>query len=271
LFPPFDSSFGLFNPQLSSIVLALQFLLPQLRTACSLPAKLIVTMAGSTTGEPNDEIVPTENLNGSAQPTPEVNENKEVKDVKDGKAPAEKAPKLACRGKKHDMKKRKPKKKNDESDSSSSSSSPHESDADSDESSSSESESDSEKRKRHRLRTKARSKRALKDKKRLRKKKQRSRKVETSDSSTDTSEVSEDEASAESDESLDDRALRKLITRLKLKKRANELTASDPVVDRSREKRPKKKKPASKVAYKRVDQCELNQVTDHISILTSIS
>jgi hypothetical protein len=62
---------------------------------------------------------------------------------------------------------------------------------------------------------------------------------------------------------LDEKALRKLVTRLKLKKRAkklrdqtsDDLTASDPLSEK-REKRSKKKKPASKVAFKRVDQRE---------------
>ena len=59
--------------------------------------------------------------------------------------------------------------------------------------------------------------------------------------------------------------MRKLVTKLKLSKKrakklrelaADDLAASDSVGETRREKRSKKKKPASKVAYKRVDQCE---------------
>ncbi|KAJ5501890.1 hypothetical protein N7463_004764 [Penicillium fimorum] len=208
----------------------------------------------STLAEAKDEVV-SENLNGSAQPT-------EVKEVKDAVAPAPEstptpAPKLC---KKH----KKKNKKKDESDSSSeSSSSGSDSDADSeDESDSTESDSDTEKRKRHRLR-KVRARRALKDKKRRKKKKQRSRKVESSASESDTSSGSDSEPSTDSDDEIDDKALRKLVTKLKLsKKRAKKLrelaaddsAASDPVGETRRERRSKKKKPASKVAYKRVDQ-----------------
>ncbi|KAJ6094527.1 hypothetical protein N7467_002040 [Penicillium canescens] len=219
----------------------------------------------SIIAEAKDEVDPsTENLNGSAQP-PEV----AVKDiaVKDAAvAPAaETAPKLVCQ--KHDKKKKRKKrtKKADSSDSSSSSSSSSsDSDADTDDADSeSTSESNTDKRKRHRIRAKARAKRVLKDKKRRKRRKQRSRKAAASDSdsTSDSSSESDSDSSAESDDSLDEKALRKLVTRLKLKKRAkklrdqtsDDLTASDPLSEK-REKRSKKKKPASKVAFKRVDQ-----------------
>ncbi|KXG52455.1 ATPase, AAA-type, core [Penicillium griseofulvum] len=210
----------------------------------------------STPVEPKDEVVP-DNLNGSAQST----DVKDVKEVKDAVAPASEttpasAPKLC---KKH--KKKNKKKEESDSSSESSSSSESDSDADSEEESDSESDSNTEKRKR-RLR-KARAKRALKDKKRRKKKKQRSRKVESSDSESDSPSESDSASSTDSDDEIDDKALRKLVTKLKLsKKRAKklrelaseDLAASDAVGETRREKRSKRKKPASKVAYKRVDQ-----------------
>ncbi|KAI2685367.1 hypothetical protein LCP963914a_4694 [Penicillium roqueforti] len=212
----------------------------------------------STPAEAKDEVVPSENVNGSAQST----ETKEVKDAAAAPAP-ETAPASTpkvCKNKKH---KRKNKQK-EESDSSSESSSSSESDSDADsESDSTESDADTEKRKRHRLR-KARARRATKDKKRRKKKKQqRSRKAEASDSESDSSSEADSESSTDSDDEIDDKALRKLVAKLKLsKKRAKklrelaseELAASDSVGEARREKRSKKKKPASKVAYKRVDQ-----------------
>ncbi|KAJ6013078.1 hypothetical protein N7522_003433 [Penicillium canescens] len=217
----------------------------------------------SITAEAKDEVDPsTENLNGSAQP-PEVAVKDAAKDAAVAPA-AETAPKLVCQ--KHDKKKRKKRtKKADSSDSSSSSSSSSsDSDADTDDADSeSTSESNTDKRKRHRIRAKARAKRVLKDKKRRKRRKQRSRKAAASDSdsTSDSSSESDSDSSAESDDSLDEKALRKLVTRLKLKKRAkklrdqtsDDLTASDPLSEK-REKRSKKKKPASKVAFKRVDQ-----------------
>ncbi|KAJ5320623.1 hypothetical protein PENANT_c033G02621 [Penicillium antarcticum] len=214
--------------------------------------------------EAKDEVDPsTENLNGSAQPEVAV---KEVPAKDPAVAPAaETAPKLVCQ--KHDKKKKRKKraKKADSSDSSSSSSSSNsDSDADTDDADSeSTSESNTDKRKRHRIRAKARTKRVLKDKKRRKRRKQRSRKAAASDtdSSSDSSSESDSDSSEKSDDSLDEKALRKLVTRLKLKKRAkklrdqtsDDLTASDPLSEK-REKRSKKKKPASKVAFKRVDQ-----------------
>ncbi|KGO67983.1 ATPase, AAA-type, core [Penicillium italicum] len=211
----------------------------------------------STIAEAKDEVVSSENLNGSAQST----EVKEVKDAAVAPAPETtpaSAPKLCKKYKKKNRKK-------EESHSSSDSSSSSESDSDAgseEESDSTESDSDTEKRKRHRLR-KARAKRALKDKKRRKKKKQRSRKAEASDSGSDSLSESGSESSTDSDDEIDDKALRKLVTKLKLsKKRAKklrelaseDLAASDSLGETRREKRSKKKKPASKVAYKRVDQ-----------------
>ncbi|KAI2722727.1 hypothetical protein CBS147332_3656 [Penicillium roqueforti] len=212
----------------------------------------------STPAEAKDEVVPSENVNGSAQST----ETKEVKDAAAAPAP-ETAPASTpkvCKNKKH----KKKNKQKEESDSSSESSSSSESDSDADsESDSTESDADTEKRKRHRLR-KARARRATKDKKRRKKKKQqRSRKAEASDSESDSSSEADSESSTDSDDEIDDKALRKLVAKLKLsKKRAKklrelaseELAASDSVGETRREKRSKKKKPASKVAYKRVDQ-----------------
>jgi hypothetical protein len=216
----------------------------------------------STTKEVNDEVVPpSDNLNGSAQPNPQDA-------VKDAVAPAsETPPKLVC--KKHEdkkkKKKRKSQKKTDTDSSSDSSSSDSDSDADSEESDSTESESNADKRKRHRLR-KARARRALKDRKRRKKRKQRSRKAaaEAEAEESVSSSESDSESSTDSDDEIDDRTLRKLVSKLKLsRKRAKklreinseDLAASDQGETR-REKRSKKKKPASKVAYKRVDQCE---------------
>ncbi|KAJ5756934.1 uncharacterized protein N7511_007116 [Penicillium nucicola] len=214
--------------------------------------------------EAKDEVDPsTDNLNGSAQPEVAV---KEVLAKDPAVAPAaETVPKLVCQ--KHDKKKKckkRPKKADSSDSSSSSSSSNSDSDADTDDADSeSSSESNTDKRKRHRIRAKTRAKRVLKDKKRRKRRKQRSRKAAASDSdsSSDSSSASDSESSVESEDSLDEKALRKLVTRLKLKKRAKELrdqtaddlTASDPLSEK-REKRSKKKKPASKVAFKRVDQ-----------------
>lgn len=216
--------------------------------------------------EVKDEVAPpSESLNGSAQP----NTQEVVKDA--AVAPAsETPPKLVCKKHEKDKKKKKNKKRVDDTDSSSdssSSSSDSDSDADSEETDSTETESDTDKRKRHRLR-KARARRALKDRKRRKRKKQRSRKAaaEASESDSDPSSGSETESSTDSDEEIDDKTLRKLVSKLKLsKKRAkklrdltsDDLAASDPLGETRREKRSKKKKPASKVAYKRVDLCEL--------------
>ncbi|KAJ5349548.1 hypothetical protein N7541_007275, partial [Penicillium brevicompactum] len=223
---------------------------------------------------PHDRVLPaSDDLNGSI-PNPSEKETKErdsidkevkdaketkdakdIKDVKDVKD-SDTISKPVC--KKHEKKKKVAHKKEESDTSGSDSSSNSDSDADSD--SDSESESSTDKRRRHRLRTKARARRALKDKKR-RKKKHRSRKVDTSDSDSDSDSESDTATSTESDVSMDEKALRKLVTKLKLKKKAkklrdqtsDDLTPSDPVAE-GRQKRSKKKKPASKVAYKRVDQ-----------------
>jgi hypothetical protein len=64
---------------------------------------------------------------------------------------------------------------------------------------------------------------------------------------------------------VDDKALRKLVARLKLQQKrskrlrdqANDsLGGLDPLGEGRRDKKSRKKKPASKVAYKRVDQRE---------------
>ncbi|KAG0156595.1 hypothetical protein PDIDSM_3776 [Penicillium digitatum] len=169
--------------------------------------------------EAKDEVIPSENLNGSAQST-EVREVREVKEVAVAPAPETTQPPKSAT-------------------------------------------SDTEKRKRHR-RQKARAKRALKDKKRRKKKrKQRSRKAEASDSESDSPSESDSESSADSGDEIDDKALRKLVTKLKVSKRrakklrglaSEDVAANDSVGETRREKRSKKKKPASKVAYKRVDQ-----------------
>ncbi|KAJ5169263.1 uncharacterized protein N7482_004857 [Penicillium canariense] len=229
-------------------------------------------------GETKDEAEPcTDNINGSAQPpAPEV-----TKDAAPT-VPAEKAPKGAAGCKKHDAKKetQKPKKKkrrsrqkhvttessSSESGSSSSgtSTSSDSDDADSD-SDSIASESETDHRKRHRLRAKARAKRALRDKKKQKKKRKlRSRKLPPSDSGTESSSDSDSESddSAEVDTAVDEKALRKLVARLRLQKRAkrlrgpahDELGGLDSLGDSRRDKRSRKKKPASKVAFKRVDQ-----------------
>ncbi|KAK9855297.1 hypothetical protein MYU51_002701 [Penicillium brevicompactum] len=227
-------------------------------------------MAEPTT-EPHGRVLPaSDDLNGSI-PNPseketkerdsidkEVKDAKETKDAKDVKdvKDSDTTSKPVC--KKHEKKKKVAHKKEESDSSGSDSSSDSDSDADSD--SDSESESSTDKRRRHRLRTKARARRALKDKKR-RKKKHRSRKVDTSDSDSDSESESDTATSTESDVSMDEKALRKLVTKLKLKKKAkklrdqtsDDLTPSDPVAE-GRQKRSKKKKPASKVAYKRVDQ-----------------
>ncbi|KAJ5698014.1 hypothetical protein N7462_000019 [Penicillium macrosclerotiorum] len=238
------------------------------------------------TGETKHEVDPsTENLNGSAQPTaPEAT----VKDAATATVPAtENAPKVAiCKKhpdakadnqKRKKKKKKSKKKKQDASDSdstessssssseSSSSSSASDSDSDLDDADSESIASDSEpdRRKRHRLRAKARAKRALRDKKRRKKRKLRSRKlVETDSDSEIPSDGDSDAEESEDIEDADEKALRKLMARIKLKKRAkrlrnqsnDDLDLSDPAGESRRDKRSKKKKPASKVAFKRVDQ-----------------
>jgi hypothetical protein len=219
------------------------------------------------TEESKHEVEP-ENVNGSVQPAPEAS----VKDAATITVPVENAPKVGC--KKHpdaksDKKKKRSKKKHDASESSSDSSGSTDSSSESDsgnaDSESIASESESDKRRRHRLKTKVRAKRSQKDKKRRRKRKVRSRRSNATDSDTDTDDSDTDsESSRDTDSSLDEKALRKLVTRLKLKKRAkrlrdetnDDLGVNDPLGETRRDKRSKKKRPASKVAFKRVDQRE---------------
>ncbi|KAJ5414772.1 hypothetical protein N7509_001399 [Penicillium cosmopolitanum] len=179
--------------------------------------------------------------------------------------------------KQKDKRKKRSKKKSardddDETESSDDSSSSSSDNSDSSDSGDADSESDSsesdelDRRKRNRMRTKARAKQALKDKRRKKKKNRsrQSRKVVSSDSDSESTldSESEDDSANESDESLDEKALRKLVTRLKLKRQAkklrdqtnDDLGLGDPLGDGRREKRSKRKKPASKVAFKRVDQ-----------------
>ncbi|KAJ5321996.1 uncharacterized protein N7506_011126, partial [Penicillium brevicompactum] len=207
---------------------------------------------GSIPNPSEKETKERDSIDKEVKDAKETKDAKDVKDVKDSDTTS----KPVC--KKHEKKKKVAHKKEESDSSGSDSSSDSDSDADSD--SDSESESSTDKRRRHRLRTKARARRALKDKKR-RKKKHRSRKVDTSDSDSDSESESDTATSTESDVSMDEKALRKLVTKLKLKKKAkklrdqtsDDLTPSDPVAE-GRQKRSKKKKPASKVAYKRVDQ-----------------
>ncbi|KAJ5094968.1 hypothetical protein N7532_007259 [Penicillium argentinense] len=231
-------------------------------------------MAEPAVDQVQHEVEPTDHANGSAQ-TVEV----AVKDAATTTTPAD-AAKAAC--KKHpdtksDTQKRKKrtKKKQEETESSSSSSSSatssSSSSSDNSDSEGADSESDAsssgeiDRRKRNRVRAKARAKRALKDKKRKKKKRNaRSARKGSTDSESETSDDSEtdDDSSGASDDSLDEKALRKLVTRLKLKRQAkklrdqtnDDLGINDSLGDGSRTKRSKKKKPASKVAFKRVDQ-----------------
>ncbi|KAJ5081297.1 hypothetical protein NUU61_009561 [Penicillium alfredii] len=228
----------------------------------------------ATPADPADtklEIDPSpENVNGTTQPsTSEV----PVKDTAAPIAATETTPKVAvC--KKHEniadsKRKKKGKKKPDATDSSSESTSssdstgkPGSATADSE---STASESETDRHKRNRLRAKARSRRTLKDKQKRKKKKKklRSRKAAEIVSETDSSTESESDFDGLDDEgSMDEKALRKLVLKLKLKKRArrlrdqasDELGGSDLLGETRREKRSKKKKPASKLAFKRVDQ-----------------
>ncbi|KAJ5137164.1 hypothetical protein N7448_005718 [Penicillium atrosanguineum] len=207
------------------------------------------------------EVEPENNANGPAQPAPEVS----VKDAATTTAVPDN-PKVCKKHSKWDKKKRSQKKQDASESSSDSESTDSSSGSDSAnaDSESIASESESDKRRRHRLKTKTRTKRAQKDKKRRKRRKVRSRKSTSTDSDTDSSNDSDTDSESwrDSDSSLDEKALRKLVTRLKLKKRArrlrdetnDDLGTSDPLGESRRDKRSKKKKPASKVAYKRVDQ-----------------
>jgi hypothetical protein len=250
-------------------------------------------MAEPTTevGETKHEVDPSsDNING-AQQAPDVS----VKDAATTTASAENAPKVAAVCKKHPdpkndghkkKKKRKSKKKKQhheaaESSSSESSSSSSSSSSDSDsaansasdseeaDSDSADTESDAGHRKRQRLRAKARAKRAQRDKKKNKKKrKTKSRKAAQPDSESESSSDSDSKSSESDDEgdsAVDEKALRKLVARLKLQQKrgkrlrdqANDsLGGLDPLGDGRRDKKSRKKKPASKVAFKRVDQRE---------------
>jgi hypothetical protein len=178
--------------------------------------------------------------------------------------PAETAKAPACKkhGAEPDKRSKKKKKAPETSDSSSESSSSSDS---SSETSASECTSGNEldRRKRHRQRTRARARRAMKNRRRTKKRSRRS------DSDPDASSPSDSEDAGDSDphmfSSTDEKALRKLMAQLQLNtlrfkgrpKRFNQqasddLSISDPLGD-VRQKR-KKKKTASKVAFKRVDQ-----------------
>lgn len=228
-----------------------------------------VLMADLSTdaGDTKHDVEPSDNA--SAQPAEVA-----VKDA--ASVPAETVPKVAC--KKHsdpksDSQKKKKQGKNrqlapdsssDESSSTESSSTESETDQADTESVASETSSE-ERRKRQRVRTKARPKRFLKDKKRKKKRKPRSRKAAESDSDSDSTSDSDSDSDSDSKakESLDEQSLWKLLTRLTLKRKARQLRDQtnddlgimDPLgLETRREKRVKKKKPASKVAFKRVDQ-----------------
>ncbi|KAJ6096977.1 hypothetical protein N7486_007723 [Penicillium sp. IBT 16267x] len=214
--------------------------------------------------EPSTEIIKI--VNGSPPPVPEV----AVKDSATSAIP-EKSPRTGTGCKKHTdkmdgMKKKKRKSKMrdaDESSDSDSSLSPGDTDTDTSVTDSIASDSEPERRKKHRMRVKAQAKRALKDKKKRKKRKQRGRKSGAADSISDISSDSDAESdSYESDSSLDEKLLRKLVSKLTVKKRhkrlrdqtSDDVGATDSPSEIRREKRSKKKKPASKVAFKRVDQ-----------------
>ncbi|KAJ5984702.1 hypothetical protein N7481_006801 [Penicillium waksmanii] len=225
--------------------------------------------------EPSDHTVTTQDVSVK-DPATTTTTNTSLEGAKSCKKHPD-HPDQKQKQKQKDKRKKRSKKKSphdddDETESSDDSSSSSSDDSDSSDSGDADSESDSsesdelDRRKRNRMRAKARAKQALKDKKRKKKKNRsrQSRKVISSDSdsaSTVDSESDED-STDESDESLDEKALRKLVTRLKLKRQAkklrdqanDDLGLGDPLGDGRREKRSKRKKPASKVAFKRVDQ-----------------
>ncbi|KAJ5610155.1 hypothetical protein N7510_006874 [Penicillium lagena] len=180
--------------------------------------------------------------------------------------PAEKAKTPVCKkhGAKPDKRTKKKKKAPETSNSSSDSTSTSSSDSSSETSASECTSSDElDRRKRHRQRTRARARRAMKNRHKTKKRSPRS------DSDSDASSPSDSEDAGGSDahmfSSTDEKALRKLMAQfqrntLRFKghaKRLNQqasddLNISDPLGD-VRQKR-KKKRPASKVAFKRVDQ-----------------
>lgn len=240
--------------------------------------------------EPGDretklEVDPSDNVNNGNQPAPEIS----VKEAATTPAPAENGPKVAAVCKKHPdakhdgqkkkKKKKKSKKKHEtaessSSDSDSSSSSTPSSSSESAEASNSEdAESDSDAnesatdhRRRQRIRAKARARRAQRDKKKKKTKtKTKSRKQAQSDSESDSSSDadSESEDSNNGGDSVDEKAIRKLVAQLKLSQKRvkrlrdqvnDPLSGLDPPGESRRDKRSRKKKPASKVAFKRVDQ-----------------
>lgn len=234
------------------------------------------------------EVDPSDNVNNGNQPAPEVS----VKETATTPAPAENAPKVAAVCKKHPdakhdgQKKKKKKKKRskkkheaaessssdaDSSSSSSSSSSSESAEASNSgdaESDSDASESATDHRRRQRIRAKARARRAQRDKKKKKTKtKTKSRKQAQSDSESESSSDadSESEDSNDGGDSVDEKAIRKLVAQLKLSQKRvkrlrdqvnDPLGGLDPVGESRRDKRSRKKKPASKVAFKRVDQRE---------------
>lgn len=233
------------------------------------------------------EVDPSDNVNNGNQPAPEIS----VKETATTPGPAENAPKVtaACKkhpDTKHDSQKKKKKKKSKKkheaaespsSDSDSSSSSSSSSSSESAEASNSEdaesdsdaSESAPDHRRRQRIRAKARARRAQRDKKKKKKTKTKtkSRKQAQSDSESESSSDadSESEDSNDGGDSVDEKAIRKLVAQLKLsQKRVKRLRGQvndplgglDPPGESRRDKRSRKRKPASKVAFKRVDQRE---------------
>ncbi|KAJ5885853.1 hypothetical protein N7504_011689 [Penicillium tannophilum] len=223
----------------------------------------------TNTADINHEFEPsTENIkivNGSPPPVPDV----AVKDAATSPV-TETSPMTGTGCKKHDkvdgVKKNKSKSKKrdvDESSDSDSSLSTGDTDTDTSVTDSIASDSEPERRKKHRMRAKAQAKRALKDKKKRKKRKQRGRKSAAADLISDTSSDSDAESdSYESDSSLDEKLLRKLVSKLTVKKRhkrlrdqtSDDLGTTDSPGETRRERRSRKKKPASKVAFKRVDQ-----------------
>ncbi|KAJ6171780.1 hypothetical protein N7470_000847 [Penicillium chermesinum] len=229
------------------------------------------------TGDNNTkhEAEPTPEIpNGSSQPTVEASV-KDASTTTTAVPASEASPKPGAACKKHtdskstNQKKKKKKRSAKISDSESSSSdsegtsgSSSETESENEDSESLTSDSDSEKRKRQRLR-KTRSRRAQKNKKRNKKRKQRSRRAVSSDES-ETSDASDDDLtlSNDSDSELDERLLRRLAKKVTMKRRSKRLrdqsqdgtNSEDSGNETRREPRSKKKKPASKVAFKRIDQ-----------------
>ncbi|KAJ5927829.1 hypothetical protein N7466_006785 [Penicillium verhagenii] len=218
----------------------------------------------SNAAEAKLEIEPsTENIkiaNGTPPPVPEV----AVKDPANIPIPSE-SPKKGC---KHTdkmdnikKKKRRTKKKavDETSDSESSSSSSDDTDSDTSVVDSVTDESELERRKKTRYR---KAKQALRDKKKRQRRRQRGRKSAAVDPVTETSSESDTGSeSYESDSALDEKNLRHLVAKLTLKKRHkrsrdqnSDETGSTVTPTETRRSRRSKRKPASKVDFKRVDQ-----------------